>query len=90
MENQPVELNPAVDMGSSDIILSQCEKLPEVCKTPLFIELHGQLKEIREEQQKLEQLLKNSQNPRLLKYYYRMENERVEIEKRLVKLFIES
>ena len=91
IENEmEVDFYPAVDFESTNIISSNCQKVPEVCESPIFIELQSQLKELKNEQEKLESMLKNESNPQLLKFYYRIENERVDIEKKLVKMFVES
>ncbi|MBN2520902.1 MAG: hypothetical protein JXB17_10385 [Bacteroidales bacterium] len=85
-----IDFMPTVDTGSSDIILSNCKKNPEVCESPLFIELENQLKELKAEQEKLQKILKGNPDPQLIKFLYRMENDRVEIEKKIIKMFIES
>lgn len=67
-----------------------CKKSPEICQSPLFIELNSQLKEIKTEQEKLKNEIKNQSNPELLKYYFRLENEKARLNKSLIKMFNES
>ncbi len=73
-----------------EILEENCDNAPEICETPLYIELNAQLKEIKTEQEKLKKEIEMQSNPDLLKFYYRLENEKVMLEKSLIKMFIES
>jgi hypothetical protein len=68
---------------------SLCQGNPHVCNSPIFRELNRQLTEIKEELVLMEPIV-NNEDPQMLKYYYRLENLRVEIEKKMVKMIIES
>lgn len=66
-----------------------CKSNPQVCSTDLFKSLDNQLNDIKSEIESMKPLIKGN-DPQLLKYYYRLENERAEIEKRLVKIIMQS
>jgi hypothetical protein len=67
-----------------------CKGNPQICNSPQFKELDRQLKELN---QKLNAIMKqpgSKNDPQLLKYYYRLENEKAEVEKRMIKLIIQT
>ena len=66
-----------------------CKSNPRVCQTELFKDLDRQREEIGKEINTMKTLI-NNKDPQMMKYYHRLVNERVEIEKRMVKLIIES
>ncbi len=66
-----------------------CAGNPEVCNSPEFKELAIQMKIVNAELKKLKLLLKQD-NFQLRNYYYRLENEKVEIEKQMARLIIKS
>lgn len=68
---------------------SLCRSNPQVCGTPLFKSLDNELHIIKAEIEEMKPLVKG-EDPQLLKYYYRLVNERAEIEKRLVKLIMQT
>lgn len=66
-----------------------CNNNPQVCSTDLFKELDKQLNEINSELETMKPMIKGN-DPQLLKYYYRLENEKAEIEKKMVKIIMQS
>jgi gas vesicle protein len=68
---------------------SLCKSNPQICDTELFKLLDQQRSEIEAEIQNMESMIKDG-DPQLMKYYHRLVNKQVEIEKRMVKLIIES
>ncbi|HLO61145.1 MAG TPA: hypothetical protein VK179_20515 [Bacteroidales bacterium] len=66
-----------------------CENNPDVCKSPAFIDLEKQLGDVKIEINELEKYMKPD-DPQLMKYFLRLENTRVEIEKKMVKMLIQS
>jgi hypothetical protein len=66
-----------------------CENNPDVCKSPAFIDLEKQLGAVKIEIDELEKYMKQD-DPQLMKYFLRLENTRVEIEKKMVKMLIQS
>lgn len=68
---------------------SICQGNPRVCKSPVFMELNRQLTEVKKELDLMEPMV-TREDPQMLKYYYRLENLRVEIEKKMVKIIVES
>ena len=76
--------------GGLDILLSSalCNGNPEVFNSRVFIDLTAQLQDIKKELTKMEPLLKQH-NPQLQNYFYRLENERIETEKQMIKLILE-
>jgi len=66
-----------------------CRSNPQICNTPLFKSLDNELNVIKVEIEEMKPMVKGG-DPQLLKYYYRLVNERTEIEKRLVKLIMQT
>ena len=66
-----------------------CAGNPEVCNSPEFKELASQMKLVNAEFKKLKPMLKQD-NFQLRNYYYRLENEKAEIEKQMTRLIIKS
>jgi hypothetical protein len=66
-----------------------CKNNPQVCHTVQFKELDKQLNEIKSEIENMKPMIKGN-DPQLLKYYYRLENEKAEIEKRMVKIIMNT
>jgi hypothetical protein len=67
-----------------------CKGNPQICHSPQFKELDRQLKELQDELNRIISQPGSKNDPQLLKYYYRLENERVQIEKRMIRLIIQS
>jgi hypothetical protein len=68
---------------------SACEGNPQICNTVLFKALDRQLKDVKEELHLMRPLV-HKDDPQMMKYYYRLENLRVEIEKKMLKMIMES
>jgi len=66
-----------------------CKSNPQICNTDLFKSLDKELNEIKTEIETMKPMIKGN-DPQLMKYYYRLENEKAEIEKRLVKIIMQS
>ena len=66
-----------------------CAGNPEICNSPEFKELASQMKLVNAELKKLKPMLKQD-NFQLRNYYYRLENEKAEIEKQMTRLIIKS
>ncbi|MGD2033415.1 MAG: hypothetical protein PVF73_00045 [Bacteroidales bacterium] len=82
----------SLDMGAGIKViynLAMCRSNPQICETELFRSLNQQRQEIENEIRNLETILRKN-DPQLMKYYYRLVNEQVEIEKRMVRLIIGS
>lgn len=82
--------NPVSESINTNYIAGNCQKLPEICETPVFKELNSQLSELITEKDKLEKIMENNPDPQLMKFYYKLENKKVSIEKEIIKLFVES
>lgn len=90
MSTKDSEFNAEMNLGISSIYNpALCKSNPQICNTELFKSLDKQRTEIEGEIQDMEPLIKGG-DPQLMKYYHRLVNEQVEIEKRMVKLIIES
>jgi hypothetical protein len=84
------ETNRKQDVGIESIYnQALCKANPQICSTPLFKGLDSQLNEVKGEIDKIEPMVKNG-DPQLMKYFHRLVNEKVKIEKKLVKIIIES
>lgn len=68
---------------------AMCKSNPQICDTELFKSLDRELQELKQELEVLESFMKDD-DPQMMKYYHRLVNERVEIEKRMIRLIIES
>jgi hypothetical protein len=78
-------------VGIQPIFNSQlCKGNPQLCSSPQFKELDRQLNELQNELDRILGQPGSKNDPQLIKYYYRLKNERVEVEKRMVKLIIQS
>jgi hypothetical protein len=66
-----------------------CQSNPQVCNTELFKSLDKELHELKQELEELKSLMKED-DPQLKKYYHRLVNERIDVEKRMVKIIMES
>ncbi len=67
-----------------------CKGNPQLCNSPQYKELDRQLKELQEELNKIIEQPGSKNDPQLLKYYYRLENERIQVEKQMIRLIIQS
>jgi len=83
------EINDDTQNTMNTIISQNCKFRPQVCKTSLYKSLDQQLNDIKKEIETMEPMIKGG-DPQLLKYFYRLNNERVEIEKRMVKIIMQS
>ena len=85
--------NEIVPLEESEMISiynpALCQTNPLICNTSLFKELGKQLDEVKGEIDLIGTLIRKD-DPQMMKYYYRLENLRVEIEKKMVKLILES
>jgi hypothetical protein len=68
---------------------SMCTANPSVCNTPVFKELTKQLQDLKQELINMEDLIGNRE-PQMMKYYYRLINQKVAVEKKMVKIIVES
>jgi hypothetical protein len=66
-----------------------CQSNPQICNTTLFKSLDKELNDIKAEIETMKPMIKGN-DPQLLKYYYRLVNERAEIEKRMVKIIMQT
>jgi hypothetical protein len=66
-----------------------CQGNPQICNTDLFKALDKQLNEVKRELNLMESMIRKD-DPQMMKYYYRLVNLRVEIEKKMVKIIMES
>jgi len=90
MSTKDSEFNSDMNLGINSIYNpALCKSNPQICETELFKSLEKQRTEIESEIKKMEPMIKDG-DPQLMKYYHRLVNEQVEIEKRMVKLIIES
>jgi hypothetical protein len=68
--------------------IANCETSPEVCSSLRYKDLKSQLDDVKHELERLENIISKDSDPQLLKFYYRLENERADIEKSIIKLFV--
>lgn len=66
-----------------------CKSNPEICNTQMFKMLDQQLNEVKGEINKMK-AMSQKEDPQMMKYFHRLVNERAEIEKKMVKIIIES
>lgn len=66
-----------------------CESNPKICNTVFFKELDKQLMDVKGELNLMEPVIQNG-DPQMMKYYYRLVNLKVEIEKKMIKIIMES
>jgi hypothetical protein len=66
-----------------------CKGNPQIFNTVLFKALDKQLNEVKGELVLMKPMIRNG-DPQMMKYYYRLVNLRVEIEKKMVKIVMES
>ena len=76
-------------MNSSIYNPELCKNNPQICKSPVFIDLEKQLHEVKSELDLINGYMRTD-DPQMMKYYYRLENTRVEIEKKMVKIILQS
>lgn len=67
-----------------------CQNNPEACTSPLFIELTKQIDEIVTEMNKISDMAEKNNDPQILRYYYQLENQKVEIELQMLKIINQS
>lgn len=84
------DMNKAEEAGLESLYNpSLCRSNPQVCNTPLFKSLDNELFVIKAEIEEMKPMVKGG-DPQLMKYYYRLINERTEIEKRMVRLIMQT
>jgi hypothetical protein len=84
------DMNNTEDTGFESIYNpAMCRSNPRICSTPIFKSLDNELNVIKAEIEEMKPMVKGG-DPQLMKYYYRLINERTEIEKRLVRLILQT
>ncbi len=66
-----------------------CRSNPRACNTKLFKELDRQWHDVKKELEMLEPEIRHN-DPQLTGYFYRLDNLKIEIEKKMLKLILES
>ena len=66
-----------------------CKSNPRICNTVLFKALDKQLNDVKGELRLMGPIIRKG-DPQMMKYYYRLVNLKVEIEKKMVKIIMES
>lgn len=66
-----------------------CRSNPHACNTRLFKELDQQWHDVKKELEMLEPEIQHN-DPQLTRYFYRLDNLKIEIEKKMLKLILES
>jgi hypothetical protein len=67
-----------------------CENNPVACSTEQFIELTKQIDDVNKELQEMVEIIQKNKDPQMLRYYYRLENQKVEIEQKMIKIINQS
>lgn len=86
----PVEHVVIPDNLQTDVTQKLCLHNPVACTKPEYIELERQLKDVSKELDKLYHIKAKSNNQQPIKYIYMLENKRIEIEKKMVKMVLET
>jgi hypothetical protein len=72
----------------NSLIQKQCNELPDKCKSEEYIQLNNMLKEIHLEEKKLKLLISENRDIQLDMYYSRLQDQQIEIQKRILQLMI--
>lgn len=80
--------SPGLD--KDEHIQTICRNNPIVCSTPQFVELNSQIEDVDKELENIATFLKKDNDPQLQRYYYQLENEKLSIEKKIIKMINES
>ncbi|MBN1117657.1 MAG: hypothetical protein JXA77_10660 [Bacteroidales bacterium] len=67
-----------------------CKNNPGACSSELFIRLSKQINDISSEMDKISEMIKENNDPQLKRYYYQLENQKVEIELQMIKIINRS
>jgi hypothetical protein len=86
------ELNEELPIGTTgvDRIRIICANNPDACSTPLLKELSRQIDDISAEMKNLSEKFNENKDPQILRYYYLLENQKVEIELQMIKIINQS
>lgn len=84
------ENTPQIEIQKNEHIQVICQNNPQACTSPVFIELNKQINDISSEMKKISKIIKKNNDPQILRYYYRLENKKVEIELQMLKLINQS
>ncbi len=79
-----------VEIQRNEHLQLLCQNNPELCTSPLFIELSKQIDEIGMEMKKILEMTEKNNDPQILRYYYQLENQKVEIELQMLKIINQS
>lgn len=90
IEIVPIETNIYPGEKRTDITQKLCHQNPVACRNLEYIELNKQLNEVSLELEKLHQMVEKIKSPLSQKYIYMLENKRVEIEKKMIKVVLDS
>ncbi len=83
-------LQMPLNSEGDDHIQAICLNNPVVCSTPEFIELNKQIEDIEKELENISNILLQNNDPQIQRYYYQLENEKVEIEKKIIRVINQS
>jgi hypothetical protein len=67
-----------------------CINNPVVCSTPQFDELRRQIDEISLELENMKSILEKGNDPQIQRYYYQLENEKAQVEQKIIKMINQS
>ncbi len=82
------DIQSSGDDKINDYLSHNCKNLPLVCENPKFKDLNLQLNELETEENKLRKVIEQNNEPQLKKYLYRIENDKVGIQKELMQMFM--
>jgi hypothetical protein len=90
VEIVPDEHHEPPNTNQQDITKELCDHNPIACAKPEYMELNRQLEEVAKELDKLCKLVDRQSNPQSMKYIYMLENKRGEIEKKMIRMVLDS
>jgi hypothetical protein len=81
------EINNDTQNTMNDMISQNCKNSPGICTSPRFLDLQKELTEINKVYDELKEKINQDPNDQLYKYLFRIENERVAVQKELLQIF---
>jgi hypothetical protein len=91
VDNSNLHINEIIqDIPENENIKTLCQNNPVVCSTQQFEELTRQFDDVTGEMQEITKIIKENNDPQLLRYYYRLENQKAEIEKKMIRIITQS
>lgn len=90
IQDDGTAFTPELKISGNSHIQAICLNNPVACNSEAFKELNQQINDLNNELDKLSKLLIENNDPQLQRYYYKLENQKTDIEIQMIKIINQS